>query len=152
MIYVVGFVVLIVVIAVVLLRGDKTTPDDTPTQIDPPSPGPLRKPHPPRQHAAPPAALVFARGLVLSADSTSRSVRWKGRICEQRGAVLDVEIPGREPYVMKTTIRSPIGLVRLAPGVALDLNVDPADPNRTVVLGPGGFTGPWLRAAQSLGS
>jgi hypothetical protein len=149
-IYALGFVLLIVVIAVVLLRGDKTPPSDETPQIDPP--GPPRPPRPQRPRPAPVAprsALVFARGLVLSADATSQSVQWNGQSCEQRDTMLDVEIPGQEPYVVRATLRFQRGLVRVAPGDALDLNIDPNDPSRIVVLGPGGFTGPWLRTAQS---
>ena len=149
MIYVAGFVVLIIVLVVVLVRGDKTPPSDEPTQIEPPLDRP-RPPRPQRVRRAPREALVFARGLVLSASSTSRSVKWNGQICEQRDATLDVEIPGREPYVVRMTIRFPLGLARVAPGAALDLKVDPDDTSRTVVLGPGGFTGPWLRTSQAL--
>jgi hypothetical protein len=39
----------------------------------------------------------------------------------------------------------PRGLVRAIPGDALDLRVDPSNPQSIAVLGPGGFTGPWLR-------
>jgi hypothetical protein len=39
----------------------------------------------------------------------------------------------------------PRGFVEPIPGSSLEVAVDPKNPRVLVVLGPGGFTGPWLR-------
>ncbi len=86
-----------------------------------------------------------ARGLVLqSAKLSTGATRVNGRRFEQRTMTLDVEIYGRPPYVVQGTFLVPRGVVEAIPGSALELSVDPGNPNQIVVLGPGGFTGPWL--------
>jgi len=135
----IGFILVTLVVLFFMLRGDRSVPDDPTSNLPPRAPAPA-----PRRSVA-----VFARGLVLSANASSRGVRQSGQSYELRRAVVDVEIPGREPYVVEVTLRFPRGLVRAAPGDALDLSVDSGDPRSMVVLGPGGFTGPWLRTAQS---
>ena len=88
---------------------------------------------------------VYARGLILSANAYSTGVSFGGRRFEKRSVVLDVEVPGQQPYVINVDLLIPRGLVRAVPGDALDLRVDPSNPTNIAVLGPGGFTGPWLR-------
>ena len=86
-----------------------------------------------------------ARGLVLSCNQLSTGVTINGRRFEKRTMTLDIEIPGREPYVRAGDFLVPRGVVETIPGASLDLAVDPGDPSQILVLGPGGFSGPWIR-------
>ena len=85
-----------------------------------------------------------ARGLVLSCNRVSSGVTVNGRRFEQRGMTLDIEIPGRAPFVMSGTFLVPRGIVETLPGSSLDLAIDPTNMGQITVLGPGGFSGPWL--------
>jgi len=85
-----------------------------------------------------------ARGLVLACDRVSSNVTMNGRRFEQRRMTLDVEIPGRPPFVATGTFLVPRGIVEALPGSSLELAVNPTNMNQITVLGPGGFTGPWL--------
>jgi len=85
------------------------------------------------------------RGLVLSCSFLSTGSTINGQRYETRTMSLDVEIPGREPYVATGAFLIPRGLVETVPGASLDLAVDPSNKNLIAVLGPGGFSGPWLR-------
>jgi hypothetical protein len=85
-----------------------------------------------------------ARGLVLACDRVSSGVTMNGRRFEQRRMTLDVEIPGRAPFVATGTFLVPRGIVEAIPGSSLELAVHPTNMSQITVLGPGGFTGPWL--------
>jgi hypothetical protein len=85
-----------------------------------------------------------ARGLVLTSNRVSSGVTVNGRRFEQRSMTLDVEIPGRPPFVASGTFLVPRGIVEALPGSSLDLDVHPTNMSQITVLGPGGFTGPWL--------
>jgi len=85
-----------------------------------------------------------ARGLVLTCNRVSSAVTVNGRRFEQRSMTLDVEIPGRPPFVTSGTFLVPRGIVETIPGSSLELAVHPTNMNQITVLGPGGFTGPWL--------
>lgn len=85
-----------------------------------------------------------ARGLVLTCDRVSSGVTVNGRRFERRGMTLDVEIPGRPPFVTTGTFLVPRGIVETLPGSSLELAIHPTDISQITVLGPGGFTGPWL--------
>jgi hypothetical protein len=85
-----------------------------------------------------------ARALVLMSNRVSSGVTVNGRRFEQRSMTLDVEIPGRPPFVASGTFLVPRGIVEALPGSSLELDVHPTNMNRITVLGPGGFTGPWL--------
>jgi hypothetical protein len=87
---------------------------------------------------------LAARGLVLTCDRVSTNVTISGRRFENRRMTLDVEIPGRPPFVATGTFLVPRGIVEALPGSSLELVVDPKDVTQISVLGPGGFTGPWL--------
>jgi hypothetical protein len=50
------------------------------------------------------------------------------------------------PYVIQGSFLIPRGVVDAIPGSSLEVAVDRANPNSVVVLGPGGFTGPWLNS------
>jgi hypothetical protein len=84
------------------------------------------------------------RGLVLASSVISVGTTVGGRRFEQRTMTIEVEVAGRAPYVIQGTFLIPRGLVEAIPGSSLELAVDPSAPNNLVVLGPGGFTGPWL--------
>jgi hypothetical protein len=90
------------------------------------------------------AAGIPARGLVLTSSKFSTGVTMNLRRFERRTMTLDVEIPGRPPYICTGDFLIPRGLVEATPGTSLELAVDPRNANNVVVLGPGGFTGPWL--------
>jgi len=91
-----------------------------------------------------PQGSVRARGLVLTCNRVSSGVTINGRRFEQRGMTLDVEIPGRPPFVTSGTFLVPRGIVEALPGSSLDLVIDPTNLSQITVLGPGGFSGPWL--------
>jgi hypothetical protein len=75
----------------------------------------------------------------------SSGVTMNGRRFESRRMTLDVEIPGRPPFVATGTFLVPRGIVEALPGSSLELMVHPTNSSQITVLGPGGFTGPWLR-------
>jgi hypothetical protein len=85
------------------------------------------------------------RGLVLQSSMNATGMRVGMQRFEQRQMTLDIEIPGRAPYVVQGTFMTPRGLVEPIPGASLDVSVDPNNPSAVVVLGPGGFSGPWLQ-------
>ena len=87
-----------------------------------------------------------ARGLVLECSQTSTGQTINGRRFEVFTMTLDVEIPGSEPYVCKGAFLVPRGQVETVPGASLDLRVDRKNKNQLLVIGPGGFSGPWLQA------
>jgi hypothetical protein len=87
---------------------------------------------------------LAARGLVLTCARVSTGVTIAGRRFESRQMTLDVEIPGRPPYQATGTFLVPRGVVEAIPGSSLELVVHPKNMGRITVLGPGGFTGPWL--------
>jgi hypothetical protein len=89
---------------------------------------------------------VRARGLVLSCSPLSLSGSTiSGRRFEKRTMTLDIEIPGVEPYVSTGDFLIPRGVVETVPGASLDLAVHRRNKNQIAVLGPGGFSGPWIR-------
>ncbi|HEY5241692.1 MAG TPA: hypothetical protein VIJ22_09515 [Polyangiaceae bacterium] len=87
---------------------------------------------------------VRARGLVLASNQISNGVTLGGRRFERRMLTLDVEIPGRPPFVTSGLFLVPRGIVEATPGSSLELAVHPSNMTKIAVLGPGGFTGPWL--------
>jgi hypothetical protein len=92
---------------------------------------------------------VLARGLVLSASSIASGERTVGlQRFELRDLVLDVEIPGRDPYEVAVTPLIP-RICEGRPGAALDLAVHPKRLNDVVILGPAGSSA-WLPAAPWL--
>jgi hypothetical protein len=81
---------------------------------------------------------------VLSSFQASSAVTISGRRFERRTMTLDVEIPGQAPFITNGTFLIPRGIVEATPGSSLELAVDPGNMRQITVLGPGGFTGPWL--------
>lgn len=95
---------------------------------------------------------VPARGLILQAARFSTITTLGGRKFDKRSVTIDIEVYGAAPYVLTVDLLIPRGLVRALPGDTLELRVDPKDPNQIAVLGPGGFTGPWLRTLGYMGN
>ena len=94
------------------------------------------------------ASGVPARGLILQADSMATEGTLRGQRVEYRQMRLDVEIPGQAPY--EVSVRPAIPRICEAlPGAALDLRVDPRNPNNVTVVGPAGASG-WIGAAASI--
>jgi len=88
---------------------------------------------------------VRGRALVLSSSFLTTSTTINAVRYEQRTMTLDIDIPGREPYVTSGVFLIPRGMVEPVPGASLDVAVDPSNQNLLSVLGPGGFSGPWIR-------
>ncbi len=86
---------------------------------------------------------VRGRALVLASTNVTVNFRIGMRRFERRTMTLDVELPGQAPYVAQGMYPVPRGLVAPVPGSMLDVAVDPRS-GQIAVLGPGGFTGPWL--------
>ena len=85
-----------------------------------------------------------ARGLVLAASQTaSGGVTLNGVRYERRQMTIDVEVFGQAPYATTGFFLIPRGQIEAVPGSSLELSVDGR--NQITVLGPGGFTGPWLQ-------
>lgn len=89
-----------------------------------------------------------ARGLILRAASTGSSTLVNGQRFQVRSVSLDVEVPGRAPYEISLNALFP-RLCESFPGTALDLRVDPSNPNNVAVIGPVG-TSAWIGAAPWL--
>lgn len=85
---------------------------------------------------------VRGRALVLASTNIAVSFRIGMRRFERRSMTLEVELQGREPFIAQGTYPVPRGLVEPIPGSTLDVAVDTR--GNIAVLGPGGFTGPWL--------
>ena len=105
---------------------------------------PLQEPLPPLwvpQVVAP--RVVHGRGLVLASAQVCTGTTVNGRRFEQRNMTIDVEIPGQPPYVTRGLFLVPRGQGEGIPGSSLDISVDPSNPDRLTILGPGGFSGPW---------
>jgi hypothetical protein len=92
------------------------------------------------------AAGFPARGLVLQSSLIpTRTMSMNGRRFEVRTMTLDIEMQGRPSVVVSGDFTLPRGVVEPIPGALLEISFDPSNPQNLVVLGPGGFTGPWLR-------
>jgi hypothetical protein len=88
---------------------------------------------------------VRGRALVLASSFLTTGVTISGVRYERRTMTLDIDIPGRAPYVTSGQFLIPRGLVEPVPGASLDVAVDPSNRSLISVLGPGGFSGPWIR-------
>ena len=85
------------------------------------------------------------RGLVLASSNTAKSITRNGRRFDRRAMTLEVELPGMAPYVVQGSFLVPRGQVDAIPGASLEVVVDTRSANHVTILGPGGFTGPWLK-------
>jgi hypothetical protein len=89
---------------------------------------------------------VPGRGLVLASSNTATSVNRNGRRFDRRAMTIEVEVAGMAPYVVQGSFLVPRGQVEAIPGASLELMVAGSSAREITVLGPGGFTGPWLSA------
>jgi hypothetical protein len=85
------------------------------------------------------------RALVLASSQIATGVTAVGRRFQRRTMTLDVELRGAGTFVVNGAFLVPRGLVEPIPGCSLEVAVDPKNRQNIAVLGPGGFTGPWLR-------
>ena len=86
---------------------------------------------------------VAARGILLQVASTGSRVGLPPRAVHARQVTVDVEIPGREPYVVQTRALIPMNLVRdVLPGATLELRVDPRSSRTIAIVGPGAAFSP----------
>ncbi len=80
---------------------------------------------------------VPARGVLLAVAPTGMKVTYGFRAFAQRQVTIDVEVPGRPPYVVSTTVNIPTNFLRdVLPGVTVELRVDPASPRNVAIVGP----------------
>ena len=86
------------------------------------------------------------RGLILSSSQTATNTRMGMQRFEQLQMTLEIEVQGVAPYVIQGVFLVPRGMVDAIPGSSLEIAVDRSNPSSVVVLGPGGFTGPWLNS------
>jgi hypothetical protein len=92
------------------------------------------------------ASGTRARALVLESSRLSNGVTRGGRRYESHTMKLDIEIPGKPSFVTSGVFLVPRGVVDAVPGSSLEVSVNPKKPSNLVVLGPGGFTGSWIRS------
>jgi hypothetical protein len=92
---------------------------------------------------------IPARGILLMVASTGTKMGTRLRRYEVRQVLIDIEIPGREPYETNATPAIPINLVRdVLPGATVEVRVDPKNPSNIAIVGPGtGFVQQALRTA-----
>lgn len=92
---------------------------------------------------------VPARGILLSVATTGTKIGTQARRFELRQVTIDVEIPGKAPYEINATPVIPINLVRdVLPGATVELRVDPKNPAKMAIVGPGtGFVQQALRTS-----
>jgi hypothetical protein len=84
------------------------------------------------------ATGIHARGLVLSVGQVGTTVVLGGRRYQRRSLVLDVEIPGQAPYEISAAQLIPGGLMRrILPGATIQVRVDPMNPQKLALVGPG---------------
>jgi hypothetical protein len=91
-------------------------------------------------------SALQGRGLVLESTSATTGVTRNGRRFDRRIMTLEVEVAGMAPYIVQGSFLVPRGQVEVIPGASLELSVDGRSASDVTVLGPGGFTGPWLNA------
>jgi hypothetical protein len=92
---------------------------------------------------------IPARGILLQVASTGTKVGSVSRRFEMRQVYIDVEIPGKPPYETNATPVIPLNLVRdVLPGATVELRVDPKNPSKMAIIGPGtGFVQQALRTS-----
>jgi hypothetical protein len=83
---------------------------------------------------------LVARGILLRVDIplTRWSAEGGRQLYQRRQLRIDVELPGREPYEIDQMVQFPTNLSKLIlPGATVELRVDPKNPKKVVVSGPG---------------
>jgi hypothetical protein len=96
-------------------------------------------------------SALQGRGLVLESTSVGTGVTMNGRRFDRRIMTLEIEVAGMAPYVVQGPFLVPRGQVEVIPGASLELSVAGLRASDVTVLGPGGFTGPWLNAGPPRG-
>jgi hypothetical protein len=95
------------------------------------------------------ASGLEAQGIVLSASRFANSTSTiNGQRYETRDITVDVEIPGRAPYVVSLSPLIP-RICDVFPGSRLDLRVDRGNPSKLTVVGPAGSSG-WMSELPAL--
>lgn len=95
------------------------------------------------------ATGIPARGILLAVSRVGTKTGTLSRRFELRDVVIDVEIPGQPPYEVSATPVIPINFVRdVLPGSTVELRLDPNNPSRMAIIGPGtGFVPTAIRTA-----
>jgi hypothetical protein len=92
-----------------------------------------------------------ARGILLQVAQTASGLGGPiGRRFQRRSVRIDIEIPGRNPYELSSFAWIPMNCVRdVLPGATVELRVDPQNPQKFVIIGPGvGFAPPIVPSSQ----
>jgi hypothetical protein len=141
-------VVVIVIIVVAVVAGIRRSPSATPGLDD----GTIANPgfgnpgYASPAFARPAAASgVRGRALVLTSSPNVSGTTVGGVRYERRAMTLEIELPGTAPYQLQGAFLVPRGLTEAIPGSSLDVSVSGTGPSDVTVLGPGGFSGPWLQ-------
>lgn len=88
---------------------------------------------------------LHGTALVLSSSQvTNGAMRVGITRYVRRQMVIEVDIPGTAPYQLQDNFLVPRGLVECVPGSLLDVAVNRGNPSDITIVGPGGFSGPWL--------
>ena len=90
-----------------------------------------------------------ARGILLWVAPRGTPSGTAARRFHLRQVKIDIEIPGQRPYVVDTMATIPMNLVRdVLPGATLEVRVDPSDPTKVTIVGPGAGFSPMALLAQ----
>jgi hypothetical protein len=94
---------------------------------------------PARVHARLLAGGIPGRGILLRVSPQPlRTVGIRPRRFELRRLQIDVEVPGKPPYVIDATPFIPTNLVRdMLPGATVEIRVSRSNPNKIAIVGPG---------------
>jgi hypothetical protein len=91
---------------------------------------------------------ILGRAIILQADRNSSRTTVNGQRMEQRAVLLDIELPGQQPYEMSLSAAIP-RIVEALPGSSVDVRVDPKDPSNVMIVGPAGSSA-WLASTNNL--
>jgi hypothetical protein len=91
---------------------------------------------------------LLARGLILEANRNFSEVTLGRQRFEMRRLRLDIEVPGSAPYEVTATPLIP-RICEALPGAALDVRVDPKNPQNIAIVGPAGSSA-WLPVAAAM--
>jgi hypothetical protein len=93
---------------------------------------------------------IPARGILLQVSALGTKTGTVARRFEVRSVYIDVEVPGKPPYETAASPLIPVNLVRdVLPGATVELRVDPKDPTKMAIVGPGtGFVQQALRTTS----
>jgi hypothetical protein len=94
---------------------------------------------PARVHARLVARGIPGRGILLQVSPQPlRTVGTQPRRFQLRRVQIDVEVPGKRPYVVDATPYIPTNLVRdVLPGATVELRVSRSNPSQIAIVGPG---------------